>query len=231
MDIYHATLDNCSEATDTVVVIDVLRAFTTAVYAFQAGISNIYPVATVAEAVALKAQNKHALVMGEVGGFPPPEFDFGNSPAAFVGQQLAGKRLIQRTSAGTQGLVRSHQAKRLFAASFACASATVRAIQQHTPQAVALVSTSDHGEDRACADYLAERLRGHSPDPNPFLARLQEAGERRLARARAKGYSATTIAAFEADLRCAMTLDQANFALLVERENGRLRMTPHYPIA
>lgn len=226
MDIHHSTLETCSEATDSVVVIDVLRAFTTAVFAFQAQITEIYPVATVAEALALKAQFNNALVMGEVGGFPPPEFDFGNSPAAFIGQNLAGNRLIQRTSAGTQGLVRSRQATTLFAASFACANATVRAILHQKPRSVTLVSTADHGEDRACADYLAERLSGKKPDPAPFLARLAEAGARRLQRARTRGYSAEIIAGFTADLDCALTLDQGDFALQVVRENGRLRMTP-----
>ena len=37
MKIHYATLESCHDATGTVVVIDVLRAFTTAAYAFAAG--------------------------------------------------------------------------------------------------------------------------------------------------------------------------------------------------
>ena len=39
--------------------------------------------------------------MGEVDGQPVEGFDFGNSPSKLIGRNLAGKHLIQRTSAGT----------------------------------------------------------------------------------------------------------------------------------
>ena len=41
MMIQRATRETCGEATGTVVVIDVLRAFTTAAYAFAAGAADI----------------------------------------------------------------------------------------------------------------------------------------------------------------------------------------------
>ena len=47
MIIQRATLQNCHTATGTVVVIDVLRAFTTAAYAFDAGADDITLVSTV----------------------------------------------------------------------------------------------------------------------------------------------------------------------------------------
>ena len=48
-----ATLETCSEATGTVVVIDVLRAFTCAAFAFAAGAKEIILVQETAEAFAL----------------------------------------------------------------------------------------------------------------------------------------------------------------------------------
>jgi 2-phosphosulfolactate phosphatase len=48
-----------------VVVIDVIRAFSTAAYAFDAGASAIYLVATVDEALAFKAAHPDVLAMGE----------------------------------------------------------------------------------------------------------------------------------------------------------------------
>jgi len=108
MHVQYATLETCAEATGTVVVIDVIRAFTTAAFAFAAGAHEIIAVGTVEEALALRARGAGDLVMGhDVGGLPPPGFDFGNSPRSLIGVNLQGKHLIQRTGAGTQGLVRA----------------------------------------------------------------------------------------------------------------------------
>ena len=80
---YRATLETCSEATSTVVVIDVLRAFTCAAFAFAAGAKEIILVQEIAEAFALKQKMPNALLMGEVNSFPIEGFDYGNSPSAF----------------------------------------------------------------------------------------------------------------------------------------------------
>ena len=65
MEIRQVTLENCDQATSTVVVIDVIRAFTTAAYAFAAGARDIVLVSAVAEAFALKKCAPGVLLMGE----------------------------------------------------------------------------------------------------------------------------------------------------------------------
>ncbi len=80
MKFHYHNLETCHEATGTVVVIDVIRAFTNAAFAFSKGAKEIYPVSTVEEALLFKVQNSEALACGEVGGMPPEGFDFGNSP-------------------------------------------------------------------------------------------------------------------------------------------------------
>jgi 2-phosphosulfolactate phosphatase len=76
-------LDPAHEPVDAVVVIDVLRSFTTAAYAFAAGASTIYPVETIAGAFRLLRRVPDAATTGAVGGGDPiPGFDFGNSPSA-----------------------------------------------------------------------------------------------------------------------------------------------------
>jgi hypothetical protein len=59
-----ATLETCSTATDTVVVIDVWRSFTTAPFAFAAGARDIVPVGSIEEALALRGRFPGALLMG-----------------------------------------------------------------------------------------------------------------------------------------------------------------------
>ncbi len=179
MDIQYATLDTCAQANGLVVVIDVIRAFTTACYAFEAGIKEIVLVGEVEDALALRAQMPDALLLGEVGGLNIAGFDYGNSPAALVGLDLTGRTIIHRSSSGTQGVVRSTQAEMILAASFVCAEATARYIQTLAPPRVTLVITGYRpdgrgDEDAACADYLAQRLCGRRPDAEPYLRRVQQ---------------------------------------------------------
>ena len=84
MRINFTTLDDCDQATGTVVVVDVLLAFTTAAYAFSRGASSIVLTSAVEEALELKGRFAGALAMGEVGTLPVPEFDLSNSPAEFL---------------------------------------------------------------------------------------------------------------------------------------------------
>lgn len=62
-------------------------------------------VRTVEEAVALREAGIGQVCIGEVRGRAPDGFDFGNSPFEISGVDFSGKTIIQRTSAGTQGIV------------------------------------------------------------------------------------------------------------------------------
>lgn len=88
------------------VVIDVLRAFTTAAWALGAGAKRVLLVATVEEALDLGRSIPGSRVMGEVGGAPPAGFHFGNSPPTLARGDVGGRTLIHRTTAGTQGVLR-----------------------------------------------------------------------------------------------------------------------------
>ena len=212
----YLTNENCHTAEGVVVVIDVLRAFSTAAYAFGAGAESITLVGEVEDALSLKTQIKNSLVMGEVRGVQPESFDFSNSPTKISQQDFRGKHLIQRTSAGTQGVVRSVNAENLFTASFVVAEATVRAIQQFEPEEVSFVITGRcfDGEDKACADYLAACLGGKNPDPVPYLERVRNAAE----------LTHMPIEKFPdiaSDVEYCIRLDAFSFAMPVMHELGR----------
>jgi 2-phosphosulfolactate phosphatase len=221
-----ATLETCGEATGTVVVVvDVLRAFTTAAFAFMAGARELLLVSTVAEALMLRERFPDALLTGEVHGLPIPEFDFGNSPTEIEGLALDGRRMIQRTSAGTQGVVRSVGADVLLTASFTCAGATARYIASRAPERVTFVITGiypdrDGDEDLSCADYLAALLRGEQPDPRPYLQRVRDSACGRWFLDPARPEFPVT------DLERATNLDRFDRAMLVRREDGLLVMAP-----
>ena len=185
MEYKRASLDTCADATGTVVVIDVLRAFSTAAYAFAAGATEILLVSTVDEALALRNRQPGSLAMGEVGGLPVPGFDLSNSPTQLAGLDLTGRRLIQRTSHGTQGLVRSAEAEVLLAASLVCARATARYIARLRPQSVTFIITGQSeqdraDEDKACAEYIQALVEGFVPDTLPFIRRVFESQAGRI---------------------------------------------------
>jgi len=177
MEIRQVTLDNCAEVTGIVVVIDVIRAFTTAALAFAKGAEKISLVSTVEEAFFLRNQTPGTLLMGEVNALPVHGFDLSNSPSSLEEIDLAGKHLIQRTTAGTQGIVLSHQADTLLATGFCCASATAQYISTITADSLTFVITGsgpgDWGdEDAACADYIEALLEGKTADSAPFIQRI-----------------------------------------------------------
>lgn len=163
-----------------IVVIDVIRAFSTAAYAFGAGASAIHLVGTVEEALAFKAAHPGSLAMGEDRGLRPCGFDFPNSPAMVARADLDGRTLVQRTSAGTQGVIVARDADRLWAASLVCASATARAVAAAGLGAPTYVITGrfeDRPELSGADDVLAaetiERIRlGQPCDPVEVAAAL-----------------------------------------------------------
>ncbi len=212
----YTNLDTCREAEGAVVVIDVIRAFTNAAFAFSRGASEIYPVSGVDEALQLKAQIPNSLACGEVGGLPPEGFDFGNSPTQTNLLDLKGKFIVQRTGAGTQGIVRSANATEIVAASFVVARQTIEYLRNLSPDTVTFVITGqtyDGGEeDLACAEYLEALLKGTSPNPAPFLERVVNSRDAEIFKDPRFPRS---------DLTHCTSLDKFNFAMPVVRENGR----------
>jgi 2-phosphosulfolactate phosphatase len=222
MKFHYATLETCHEATGVVIVIDVIRAFTNAAFAFFRGAKEIYPVGTVEEALQLKAQCPEVLTFGEVGGIPPEGFDFGNSPTQTDTLDLIGDVIAQRTSAGTQGIVRSANAELIVSASFVVAKATAHYVQGFKPEMITFVITGqvyDGGEeDLACAEYLQELFDGNSPDPVPFLERVKKSND-------AQVFYDPNLPQFPAsDILHCTSLDKFDFAMPVIRENGRFVM-------
>ncbi len=171
-------LADAVHARGVVVVIDVLRAFTTAAFALANGAREIYPVANVVEALNLRSDIPGSAVMGEVDGFKPEGFDFSNSPTEISHQDLSGRTMIQRTSAGTQGVLRTTAADVRFAASFVVARSTALKIRQLDPDLVSFIVTGeslgrDGDEDLACGQYIESLIRNQNPDPVEFISRIE----------------------------------------------------------
>lgn len=219
---YLNRLQNQPVATDTVVVIDVLRSFTTAAVVLARGARAIYPVERIADASVLFGQLTDAVSIGAVGGGDPvPGFDFGNSPSLLMQADLAGKRVVMTTAAGVRGLQRFRHARRLYAASFVCAAATAAAIRATGSREVCFVITGewvdrDGDEDSACADYIEALLRGEAAAPEAFAQRVRQSDFGRR-------FTAGTWPNLPLDdLELAARADVFDFAMPVRREGEHL---------
>lgn len=176
------------QAGGIVVVVDVIRAFTVAAYAFAGGASGLWLVSTVEQALNLRERASGALLAGEINGRSIPGFDLNNSPHRMARADVRGRRIIQRTGAGTQGAVRACNATHLLLASLTNARATATyaaALSRETGLPIAFVptesasSTGPHNEDGYCCDYMEALI--VQPEQAPQVLR------ERLARLHAEG--------------------------------------------
>lgn len=217
------SLSEAGEADGMIVVIDVLRAFTTAAYAFYNGADKIIPVGSTREAFEVKEKFPGSLVMGEVEGFKPRGFDFGNSPEVIANQDLSNRTLIQRTSAGTQGLVRAKTKTNMLAASFVVAKATAEYLKRSAPALVSFIITGDSlgrdgDEDLACAEYIAGMIKNEDLNPDMFTSRILTSSVGRAYLQGEKPYLT------EGDIKISGRVDLFNFIMYVKQEDDLLVM-------
>jgi 2-phosphosulfolactate phosphatase len=169
-------LEGAREAMGHAVIVDVFRAFTTAAFCVAAGAREIVLVADHEHALALKRDDPSLFLTGEIDGRPITGFDVGNSPSAIEHLDLTGRRVVQRTSAGTQGVTAASKANAIVLGSFVIAEATVRYVRRRATEVT--VVAMGHGaaetadEDEACARYIAARLADKHTDVVAIVASL-----------------------------------------------------------
>lgn len=210
-----------------VVAIDVIRAFTTAAYAFGAGAASILLVAEVDEAVQLARSIPGALAMGEDHGRRPDGFAFSNSPVQIARADVDGRTLVQRTSAGTRGLLAATDADRVFAASLVVASATAQAAAAASADDAAptyvitgrFPDRPDRGTDDLLTAQLIERARtGRDLDLVATAAAVRDSDEA----ARTLALGGTDVD--PDDIAFATQVDRFDFAMEAHRVGGRVEL-------
>lgn len=99
-----------------VVAVDVIRATTSAITVAALG-GRCFAVASVEDAMRLKAKLNNPLLAGEIGGDLAPGFDINNSPVELALQTYTGKPVILLSSSGTKLI---HEAKACDVVYLAC---------------------------------------------------------------------------------------------------------------
>lgn len=212
-------IEGARQVRGVAVVIDVMRAFTTAAYAFAAGASEIHLVATVDEAFALPGFR-----MGEVGGRLIPGFDHNNSPSGLVGRRLSGPAVL-RSGNGTQCVLQAAGATEIWLGSLVVASATARALS--TCGAVTFVASgapAEGEEDIACAEWMTALLAGGSVSADHIVSLVRGSRAARKHQHRDRDFPLQ-------DVDCAVALDAFNFAMRAERHGSHWIAKAVYPDA
>ena len=199
-------------------IVDVFRAFTTAAFCIAAGAREIVLVGDHEQALAMKRDVPALFLAGEISGRPIPGFDVGNSPSAIEHLDLSDRRVVLRTSSGTQGVVAATRADAIVLGSFVVAGATVRYLRERADE-VTIVAMGFNAQDSAdedllCARYLAAALRGE-PLPTAQVTLLGDDP--------ATGWPDWFP---RRDAALALEVDRFSFALPVHRENGLLIARP-----
>jgi 2-phosphosulfolactate phosphatase len=230
MEILRSDLSRANETQGAVVVVDVLRSFTTAAYAFAAGASRIVLVNALAAVDVVKERFPDAVTVGAYGGGAPiPGFDLPNSPPAVGGRDLQGRTIVLHTAGGVRGLVAARHAEWLLAGSLVCAAATARCLTTLAPRTVTLMVTGiwvdrDGDEDHACADLIAALLRGEDPPRAPYEARVRDSDFGRR-------FSAGSDPALpRSDLDACAHADRFDFAMPVHRRPWGLTIERALPV-
>lgn len=166
-------------AGNTAIVIDVLRATTTILTAFQHGCSGVVPVETVYQAKDMLTEGD--LLAGERNGRKLPGFELGNSPLEYMSLELNDKRIIMTTTNGTRAIHKAAKASQVLAACNLNARAAAKhALSLKKNITIVCAGTKDRFslEDGLCAGLIIEEMSGLAEEPlilNDFATAMKGA--------------------------------------------------------
>src|SRR4051794_41699153 len=131
------------EAPSVAVVVDVMRAFTVAAWAFAQGAEKIVLAESLDEALALKVRHPDWVALKD--GPPAPGFDTVNSPGLLRSLDLGGRTVVQKTTAGTVGALAVKEASLVLCASFVVAGGAARLLPPRGGGAGTLLGCGEGG--------------------------------------------------------------------------------------
>ncbi|WUT59509.1 2-phosphosulfolactate phosphatase [Streptomyces sp. NBC_00683] len=222
MDTRFLGIPDLVETPPVAVVVDVMRAFTVAAWAFAQGAEKIVLAESLDEAVALKARHPDWVAIKD--GASAPGFDTVNSPGMLRSIDLGGRTVVQKTTAGTVGALAVKEASLVLCASFVVAEATARLLRTRKSDTVTFVVTGEDGqadEDLACAQYIAGRAAEARTDAAEFLHRAA------ASRAAVELTEGVRQGVHPDDVALCLELDRFPFAMVATLEASLMVLRPH----
>ncbi|WP_308401257.1 2-phosphosulfolactate phosphatase [Streptomyces sp. AC512_CC834] len=221
MDARFVGIADLTQAPSVAVVVDVMRAFTVAAWAFAQGAEKIVLAESLEDAQALKVRHPTWAALKD--GAPAPGFDMVNSPGLLRSVDLDGRTVVQKTTAGTAGALAVKEASLVLCAGFVVAEATARLLRTRSGDRVTFVVTGEDGradEDLACAQYIARRATGEETDAAAFLRRAA------ASRAAAELTQGVRRGAHPDDVALCLELDRFPFAMVAALEGSLMVLRP-----
>ncbi len=221
MDSRFLGITDLAEAPSVAVVVDVMRAFTVAAWAFAQGAEKIVLAESLDEALALKARHPDWVAIKD--GPAAPGFDTVNSPGLLRSIDLGRRTVVQKTTAGTVGALAVKEASLVLCASFVVAEATARLLRTRECDGVTFVVAGEDGradEDLACAQYIARRATEAGTEAAEFLRRASES------RAAAELAEGVRQGVHPDDVALCLELDRFPFAMVATLEDALMVLRP-----
>ncbi|SBT92053.1 2-phosphosulfolactate phosphatase [Streptomyces sp. DI166] len=219
MDTRFLGIPELTEVPSVAVVVDVMRAYTVAAWAFAQGAEKIVLAGSLDEALALKAAHPTWVALKD--GPPAPGFDTVNSPGLLRSTDLGGRTVVQKTTAGTVGALAVKDASLVLCASFVVAEATTEVLRTRGGDSITFVVTGEDGradEDLACAQYIARRAADPRTEATEYLTR---AADSRAAHELTEGIREGV---HPDDVSLCLELDRFPFAMLATSEESLMTL-------
>jgi 2-phosphosulfolactate phosphatase len=146
-----------------IVVVDVIRATTTAITAAATG-RRCFPVPTIEAALSLAKKFENPVLAGESGGTIPAGFEMDNSPAQLISRTDTHRPLVLVSSSGTKVIHEAAGCEATYLSCFRNHSA-LAAYLSESHSRVAIIGAGSKGEfreeDQICCAWIAAVLMAH----------------------------------------------------------------------
>lgn len=151
------------------IVIDVIRAFTTSVFALECPNTEVILVPDSDRARLLRSTLSNALLVGEEDGLPPFDFDLGNSPSDLKSYRFSDGSIILRTTNGVYATSNVIDLGETFVTGMLSAIDIIHYLLSRLEKDkninIFLLATDRKGsdEDLACAEFIRDSLESGNP--------------------------------------------------------------------
>lgn len=214
---------NALTAKGLVIVIDVLRAFTTACYVIERGAKNLIAVEDEQIAVGLKRANPEYVLIGERKGLRISAADYNNSPWEVSLGDFVNRTVILTTTSGTKVIPNLLAADEVITGAFVNIHAVASYVLKLNPKVVSILCTDnryENNEDYECAVYIKRLLEGKKENFEKIKTRLRSHPS-------AYGFIKKPLTTYgPKDFRLCLQINKFDFILRVRKVGKQLYLEP-----